>query len=74
MGDWRYSFSILDLGTRWMGESGQLHGHGRAPRIHWIGGSVARRSVLDAVKEIMKLSPLENRTLAIQPLARRCTD
>jgi hypothetical protein len=54
MGEWRYSSTIFDLGTRW---SGQLHAPAalppgeKAPATRWIGSWVDPRVGLDAVEK-----------------------
>jgi hypothetical protein len=53
--------------------SGQLH----APGIHWIGGWMGPRAVLDAVVERKIPSPRwksNSRTAIVQPVAQRYTD
>jgi hypothetical protein len=76
-GEWRYSSTILDFGTGW--KYGQFYvsatlrptkGHG----MYCIGGLVAPRAGLEAVDERKSLAAYGNRTLAIQPVARRYTD
>jgi hypothetical protein len=50
-GEWRYSNTSFDLGTRWRLASRSFrftHGE-RAPGTHWIGGWVGPRIGLDAV-------------------------
>jgi hypothetical protein len=50
MGEWRYSSSIVDLGTRWRWVvSFTLREIG--PGTHWIGGWVGPRAGLDAVEK-----------------------
>jgi hypothetical protein len=53
MGEWRYSYTILDLGTRW---SGQLHAQAALP---WgkSPGWVGPRACLDAVGKGKKSGP-----------------
>jgi hypothetical protein len=46
MGEWRYSFIILDLGIRWRSMVSSIRGE-RAPGTHWIGGWVSPRARLD---------------------------
>jgi hypothetical protein len=62
--------------------SGQLHAPaalppGKSPFVHWIGGWVVPRAVLDAVVKRKILSPHREtnpRTLNVQPVAQRYTD
>jgi hypothetical protein len=62
--------------------SGQLHAPAatpreRAPGIHWIGGWVGPRDVLDAVVKRKIPNPLREsnrRTPIVQPVAQRYTD
>jgi hypothetical protein len=53
MGEWRYSSTFLDLGTRWR----SFTRWERAPGIHWIGDWVGPRASLDAVEKRQKLVP-----------------
>jgi hypothetical protein len=54
--------------------SGQLHAlPALTPGTHWIGGWVGPRIGLDATEK-KKLVPVGNRTLVVQPVARRNTD
>jgi hypothetical protein len=46
----------------------------RTAGTRWVGGWVGPRAYLDAVKKRKSLSPAANRTPAVQPVARRCTD
>jgi hypothetical protein len=50
-----------------------IHG-GIEPRTHWIGGRFGPRAGLDDVEKEKSLVSAGNRTLAVQPLARRCSD
>jgi hypothetical protein len=61
MGEWRYSTTVLDLGTREI-----------APCTHWIGGWVGPRGSLCVMEN--KPTVARNRTRAVQPVARRSTD
>jgi hypothetical protein len=58
--------------------SGQLHAPASLTlRIHWIGGSVGPRAVLDAVVKRKIPSPRREsnpRTPIVQPVAQRYTD
>jgi hypothetical protein len=57
-GEWRYSFKILDLGTRWCEDSftlRPLYPGGKSPGTYWIGSWVRPRAGLDAV-EYRKIS------------------
>jgi hypothetical protein len=55
-GECKYSSTILDLGTRWkwvvsfMPRS--LYPRERSPDIHWIGGWVGLKAILQAVEKI----------------------
>jgi hypothetical protein len=53
MREWRYSSTILDLGTRQRRVVSftprPLHPGKRAPGTHWIGGCVGARAGLNAV-------------------------
>jgi hypothetical protein len=55
MGEWRYSFTILDLGIKWSSVvsfiSRPLYPGGKIPGAHWIGGVVSPREGLDAVEK-----------------------
>jgi hypothetical protein len=55
MGEWRYSSTLLDLGTRcrWVVSFILLllHPWKRAPGTHWIGGWVRPRVDLDSVEK-----------------------
>jgi hypothetical protein len=69
MREWRYSSTILGVGTRLRG--GQLHDQGNEPSgTHCIGGCVCPIADLDDVKKI-NLAPAGNRTPAVKPVARR---
>jgi hypothetical protein len=52
MKEWRYSFTVLDLGTRWrrVVSSGCYSPGERGPCSHWIGGRVGPTTGLDAVE------------------------
>jgi hypothetical protein len=54
MGEWRYSSTILDLGTRWRDWSASRPDRfipGKISRCtYWIGGSVGPRAGLNSVK------------------------
>jgi hypothetical protein len=56
MGKWRYSSTVLDLGTRWRRVvyfmSLLLYPVDRACSNHWIGGFVGPGAGLDSVKKI----------------------
>jgi hypothetical protein len=77
MGDWRYSPTILDLGTRWKWvvhfKPQTLYHRGRVPGTHWIGGSVGPKAGMDAVEQTDISSPCRESTPAVQPVARRYT-
>jgi hypothetical protein len=65
---------ILDLGTRWRWVV-SFTPRERAPGIHWLGGWVGSRAVLDAVVKWKFSSPHREsnpRTPIVQPIARRC--
>jgi hypothetical protein len=74
MREWRYSSTILDLGT-----SGQLHTpatlfRGTALANHWdrrLGGPQSRSGRYGEEKSLF---PSGNRTMAIQPVACPYTD
>jgi hypothetical protein len=52
-----------------------LYPWGMSPMAHWIEGWVGLKAGMDAVEEKKKtLSSVKNRTLPIQPVARRDTD
>jgi hypothetical protein len=58
MGELRYSFTIVDLGTGWRSVScprGFRSGE-RAPGIYWIKGWVGPRAVLKATEKIKVLA------------------
>jgi hypothetical protein len=74
MGDWRYSSTILDLGTRWRWVisfiTRQLYPRGHNPRypsdrFQWLSGHCG--------VEKKSLSLTGNRTPAVQPVARPYT-
>jgi hypothetical protein len=71
----------LDLGTRWRWVVSftprSLYPPRKIPSIHWIGGWVGPRAVLDAVVKRKIPIPLQEsnpRTLIVQPIAQRCTN
>jgi hypothetical protein len=79
--EWRYSSthsltSALD-GAEWSASRpGRFTPRKRVPGIHWIGGWVGPRAVLDAVVKRKIPSPrLESnpRTPIVQLVAQRCT-
>jgi hypothetical protein len=55
MGEWRYSFTILELGIiggEWpASRPGRFTPAGRDPGTHWRGGRVDTRVGLDPVKK-----------------------
>jgi hypothetical protein len=58
MGEWMYSSTIPDLGTRWK-MSGQLHVlPALPPSTHWIEDLVGPRAGLEAVEK-RKILPLQ---------------
>jgi hypothetical protein len=65
MGEWRYSFTILDIGTRWGWVVNftprPLYLRGKTVGTHWIGGWVGPRADLEAVEK--NLFPCRDRTL-----------
>jgi hypothetical protein len=67
MGEWRYSSTILDLGTRWRWVVSYtprpLYPEEILPGTHWIGGWVGPRAGLDVVekRKILALSGFEPR-------------
>jgi hypothetical protein len=77
MGEWSYSSTILDLGSRWRWVVSFT------PRPIYLRGNsfqyslnrriLGPRSAMDAVEKIKSLAPVGNRTLAVQPIVRRCT-
>jgi hypothetical protein len=82
LGEWRYSSthsltSAPDEGEWSASRPGRFTPRERAPGIHWIGGWVGPRAVLDAVVKRKTPSPrqLSNpRTPIVQPVAQRYTD
>jgi hypothetical protein len=75
-GEWRYSFTILDLGTRWRWvvsfSPGNFTPREGAPGTHWKGGWVGPRAGLHAVLKSFAL--VGNGTSAVQPVGRPYTD
>jgi hypothetical protein len=72
---------ILDLSTRWRWVASfklrLLYPWERAPDIHWIGGWVGTRAVLETVVKRKIPSPRREsnpRTPTVQPVAQRYTD
>jgi hypothetical protein len=61
MGEWRYSSTILDLGTRWKGVVSfmplPLYPREKAAGTHWMGGWEGPRDGLDVVDK-RKILPL----------------
>jgi hypothetical protein len=51
MGEWKYSATILDLGTKWRLVVCQFTPGDRAPGTHWIGGWMGPITGLDALYE-----------------------
>jgi hypothetical protein len=55
MGEWRYSSTILDLGTRWRRvvrvTPRLLFLREVAPGAHWVGGWMGPRAGLNAVEK-----------------------
>jgi hypothetical protein len=55
MGEWRYSSTILDLGTRWKCvvsiKTRPLYPREKSPDSHWIGGCVGSRAGLHAMEK-----------------------
>jgi hypothetical protein len=53
MGEWRYSSTILDLGTRWTWvvsfTTWLLYPRGKSPSTHWIRGWAGLKTGMDAV-------------------------
>jgi hypothetical protein len=77
MREWRYMSTIFDIGTRLMwsaSRSGRFILKEGTPGTHWIGGWVGPRDGVDALEYRKSLSPTENRTPALQLIARRYTD
>jgi hypothetical protein len=72
-GEWRYSFTILELSTRWRWVTSFTPGE-RAACTHWIGGWEGPRAELDVVENRKISCPCGKPTSAVQPVARRCTD
>jgi hypothetical protein len=71
MEKWSYSAIFLDLVTKWTGVVTFTPGE-RAPAIYWIGSWVGPTAVLVAVEK-RYFASVRNRTLAVQPVARRYT-
>jgi hypothetical protein len=82
LGEKRYSSthsltSALDVGEWSASRSGRFTPRERAPGIHWIGGWVGPRAVLNVVVKIKIPSPRResnSRTPIVQPVAQRYTD
>jgi hypothetical protein len=55
MGEWKYSSTIIDLGTRWRWVVSftalPLYPRENSPGTHWIGGWVSPRDGLDAAEK-----------------------
>jgi hypothetical protein len=51
MGEWRYSPTGLNLGTRWNSRLCRFIPRETAPGTHWIGGWVALTDGLDATEK-----------------------
>jgi hypothetical protein len=69
--------SALDGGGWSASRPGHFSPRERAPGIHWIGGWVGPRPVLDAVVKRKSSSPRREsnpRTPVVQPVAQRYTD
>jgi hypothetical protein len=65
MGEWRYSSTIFDLGTRWLASCpGRFTSGEIAPRTHWIEGWVGPRAGLDAVEK-RKILPCRELNLGL---------
>jgi hypothetical protein len=60
MGEWRYSSTILDLGSRWRWVV-SFTLRTRAPGNHWIGNWMGLNAGLDAVtkREILLIQGIE---------------
>jgi hypothetical protein len=75
MGEWRYSSTLLDLGTRWRLVVSfmplPLYFRRHSPQYPVDRGWVGPRAGLDETEK--SLFPAWNRTSAAQPLARGCT-
>jgi hypothetical protein len=73
MEEWRYSTTILDLGTIWSSVVSftprQLYLRERAPGTHWIGGWVGPTARLDVMEKRKYLVPAGNRIPAVQAVA-----
>jgi hypothetical protein len=65
MGEWRYIFTILDLGTRWRSVISFTPGE-IATSNHWIGGWVGPRVGQDAMEK-ENLAPTGNLTPVSSP-------
>jgi hypothetical protein len=82
LGEWRYSSthsltSALDGGEWSASRPGRFTPRERAPGIHWIGGWVGPRAVLNTVLKRKIPSPRREsnfRTPIVQPVAQRYTD
>jgi hypothetical protein len=79
---WRYRTmhyltSALDGGEWSASRPGRFTPRERAPGVHWIGGWVGPRAVLDAVVKRKIPTPRREsnpRTPIVQPVAQLCTD
>jgi hypothetical protein len=78
MGDWRYSFIILNLGTRWRWVVSftlrPLYSQGNSPRYplyERLDGALSSSGCYGKKKTLV---PAGNRTPTVQPLACRYTD
>jgi hypothetical protein len=62
-GEWSYSSTILDLGTRWRRAVSftphPLYSRGRAPYTHWLGESQNRSGRCEVEKNLLPLSGIE---------------
>jgi hypothetical protein len=77
-GEWRYSSSILDLGTRWRCVVSfnirARYSRCKSVCTRCIGGWVGTRADLDAVQKRKIFAPARNRNPAVQPIARSYND
>jgi hypothetical protein len=78
MGEWKYSCTILYLGTSRSSVISfgprQLYLRERASVTHWIRGWVGPRTHRNAVKKRKSFAAAGNRTIAVQPAAHRYTE
>jgi hypothetical protein len=73
----RYSFTILDPGTRcrWSASRPGRFTPGESAAVtHWIVGQLGNRTGQDAVENRKMVCPAGNRTPVVQRVVRRYTD